>query len=359
MIISRTPFRVSFFGGGTDYPVWYLKHGGQVISTTIDKYCYLTLRHLPPFFEHNYRVVYSKMESVKCASEIKHPIVRETLKYLNFEKSLEIHHDGDLPARSGMGSSSSFTVGLLNALNALKGVMSDKMELATKAIHIEQNLVGDTVGSQDQTAAAFGGFNKIVFNKNGIIEVKPITIQTDRIKVLNDNLMLFYTGIMRTASNIAKEYVVDLTDKERYIFKMHEMVDEAQKILSSDRDIDEIGELMNINWQAKKKISAQISNSYIDKYYGKAIKAGALGGKITGAGGGGFLLFYVPKQFQVHVREALCDLLHIPFRFEFNGSQIIFYDPKVDDFRHIDDERECRDFNSFIELNKLTKDLAN
>ncbi|MCP3943379.1 MAG: kinase [Desulfobacteraceae bacterium] len=353
MIISRTPFRISFFGGGTDYPSWYLKNGGQVISSTIDKYCYLTLRYLPPFFEHHYRVVYSKMENVKQIKEIQHPIVREILQYLRFDRNLEIHHDGDLPARSGMGSSSSFAVGLLNALDALNGSISDKMDLATRAIHVEQDLVGDTVGSQDQTAVAFGGLNKIIFQKDGQIEVKPITIHMDRRKELNDNLMLFYTGIMRTASNIAKSYVTDIKEKERCIFQMHEMVDEAMKILSSDSDLSAFGELMNLNWQAKKRISEKISNSYIDGYYQKAMNAGALGGKITGAGGGGFLLFFVPKEQQANVREALCDLLHIPFRFEFNGSQIIFYDPNVDDFRHINDERECRDFNEFVELSKL------
>ena len=353
MIISRTPFRLSFFGGGSDYPEWYLKNGGQVISTTIDKYCYLTLRYLPPFFEHNIRVVYSIIESVKSFNEIQHPLVRETLGHLNFDQNLEIHHDGDLPARSGMGSSSSFTVGLLNALNALNGKISDKMELATTAIHIEQDLVGDIVGSQDQTAAAFGGLNKILFKKNGLIEVQPITISMDRIRSLNDNLMLFYTGIMRTASNIAKSYVVDLNKKEHCIRQMAEMVDEAVKILSSEQNLDTFGELMDLNWQAKKSISGSISNSYIDGYYQKATDAGGIGGKITGAGGGGFLLFYVPKENQEKVREALCDLIHIPFNFEFNGSQIIFYDAKVDDFRHIHDERECREFNGFIELSNL------
>lgn len=353
MIISRTPFRLSFFGGGSDYPEWYLKNGGQVLSTTIDKYCYLTLRYLPPFFEHNIRVVYSKIETVKKFNEIQHPLIRETLRHLNFNQNVEIHHDGDLPARSGMGSSSSFTVGFLNALNALNGKISDKMDLATTAMHIEQNLVGDTVGSQDQTAAAFGGLNKIVFNKNGLIEVKPLTISMDRIRSLNDNLMLFYTGIMRTASNIAKNYIVDMEKKEKCIHKMSEMVDEAVDIISSGQNLDAFGKLMDTNWNAKKSIAQDISNNYIDNYYQRAKAAGAIGGKITGAGGGGFLMFYVPKERQEQVREALCDLIHIPFNFEFNGSQIIFYDSQTDDFRHIYDERECRDFNGFVELKSL------
>lgn len=353
MIISRTPFRVSFLGGGTDYPDWYLKNGGQVLSTTIDKYCYLTLRYLPPFFEHRYRIVYSKMENVKKISDITHPIVRETLKHLKFDDNLEIHHDGDLPARSGMGSSSSFAVGLLNALNALQGRISDKMDLATQAIHIERDLVGDTVGSQDQTAAAFGGLNKIFFHKNGQIEVKPITIHMNRIQELNQNLMLFYTGIMRTASTIAQKYVIHLEEKKQHIERMHNMVDKGVKILTSDSCLSNFGDLLHQAWLSKKSIAKEISNPTVDRFYDSARKAGALGGKLTGAGGGGFLLLFVPKEDQEKVREALSELLWIPFKFDINGSQIIYYDPKVDDFRHINDERENREFECFRELNTL------
>lgn len=353
MIISRTPFRISFFGGGTDYPAWYLQNGGQVLSTTIDKYCYLTLRYLPPFFEHRYRIVYSKMENVKKIDEIAHPIVRETLRYLNFDDSLEIHHDGDLPARSGMGSSSSFTVGLLNALNALQGRLSERAELAKQSIHIERDLVGDTVGAQDQTAAAYGGLNKISFHKTGQIEVDPITIPINRSKELNQNLMLFYTGIMRTASNIAKKYVLNLDEKGQHINKMHDMVDEGIKILSSNSCLSSFGDLLHQAWLSKKSIAEEISNPIVDDFYERARKAGALGGKLTGAGGGGFLLLFVPEEAQQKVREALNGLLLIPFQFEINGSQIIFYDPKVDDFRHIEDEREHGEFECFRELKTL------
>ena len=353
MIISRTPFRISFFGGGTDYPAWYLQNGGQVLSTTIDKYCYLTLRYLPPFFEHKYRIVYSKMESVKKVEEIVHPIVRETLRCLKFKKGLEIHHDGDLPARSGMGSSSSFAVGLLNAINALQGRMSSKMDLATQAMHIERDLVGDTVGSQDQTAAAFGGLNRIVFHRSGQIEVQPITIHSDRLLELNENLMLFYTGIMRTASGVAKNYVEDIDQKEQHINRMHEMVDEGVQILTGNNCLCSFGDLLHQAWLSKKSISKDISNPVVDDIYERARRAGALGGKLTGAGGGGFFLMYVPKTAQSSVREALKELLLIPFRFDINGSQIIFYDPKVDDFDHIEDERDHMEFNCFRELHSL------
>ncbi|MFH1153437.1 MAG: kinase [Pseudomonadota bacterium] len=352
MIISRTPFRISFFGGGTDYPAWSRQHGGQVLSTTIDKYCYLTLRYLPPFFEHRYRVVYSKMENVKRVDEIMHPVVRETLRYLDFDTGLEIHHDGDLPARSGMGTSSSFTVGLLNAICALQGVVCGKMQLADQAIHIEQELVGDTVGSQDQAAVAFGGLNRIVFHKNGKVDVRPVSVSIDRINELNDNLMLFFTGVLRTASTIARQYVVDLERKEHLLRLMHQMVDTGIEILCSHRSLCSFGDLMHQGWLLKKSLSSEISNSCIDDVYGRALDAGALGGKITGAGGGGFMLLFVPRDDQARVREALGELLHIPFRFEGNGSQIIFHDPNVDDFRHIIDERDIRNFKCFTEMRR-------
>ncbi len=358
MIISRTPYRISFFGGGTDYPEWYMDYGGQVLSVTIDKYCYLTLRFLPPFFEHRYRVVYSQIETVKEIDEIWHPVVREALKHLSFNNSLEVHYDGDLPARSGMGSSSAFAVGLMNALNALSGKISYKQKLAEDAIHIEQNLVGDTVGSQDQTAAAYGGLNHIVFHKHsGKIEVRPLTLKKSRITELNDSLMLFFTGIMRTASDLAESYVVNLEEKAHCMTKMGEMVDEGMRILNSNSSLCDFGKLLDTAWQLKRSISPEISNSVIDDFYCRAKQAGAIGGKLTGAGGGGFLLLFVPPYLQCRVREALNDLLLVPFHFDFNGSQIIFYDPVVDDFKHILDERDNPNLRCFMELEKLKKEF--
>ena len=341
MIISKTPFRISFFGGGTDYPDWYMKHGGQVLSTAIDKYCYLTLRYLPPFFEHRIRVVYSRSESVKRVDEIQHPAVRETLRFMNFDKGLEIHHDGDLPARSGMGSSSSFTVGLLHSLYALRGVMCNKMRLAMESIHIEQEMIGETVGSQDQTAAAFGGLNHILFHHgSGEVEVRPLTIKRARMEELNDHRMLFYTGIMRNASDVAKSYVAGIEERERQLVRLGAMVDEGVEILLGGGDIRAFGELMHEAWRVKRELGGAVSNPTVDGLMARALDGGAIGGKVTGAGGGGFILLFVPPEDQKRVRAALGGLIHVPFKFDLGGSQIIFYDPHTDDFSHIEDERE-------------------
>lgn len=330
MIISRTPFRISFFGGGTDYPAWYLKHGGAVLATTIDKYCYITCRHLPPFFEHRYCVIYSKMEYCQTVSEIAHPAVREVLRYLNHERGLEIHHDGDLPARSGMGSSSAFTVGLLHALNALNGHMTSKKQLAVESIHIEQDLLKETVGSQDQVLAAYGGLNHISFLPNGEISVKPITILPERMRELNSNLMLFYTGVKRTASNIAESYVNGIEDRKRQLRLIKDLVDESVSILNSGQDITGFGELLREAWQAKRSLSSSVSNPHLDEIFDLAMSGGAIGGKLTGAGGGGFLLLFVPPSRQKQVREKLNKLIYVPFKFEFSGSQIIFFDQEED-----------------------------
>src|ERR1044072_2748467 len=271
MIISRTPFRLSFFCGGTDYTAWYRKHGGAVLATTIDKYCYITCRHLPPFFEHKYCVIYSKMEYCQRVDEILHPAVREVLQYLNCERGLEIHHDGDLPARSGMGSSSAFTVGLLHALYALNGHMAGKRQLAMESIHIEQELLKESVGSQDQVQAAYGGLNHINFLPNGEISVRPITISTSRMKELNSHLMLFYTGIKRTASNIAESYVNGIEDRKRQLRIMKDLVEESVSILNSDHDLTGFGELMHEAWLAKRSLSPSVSNSEVDEIYDQAI----------------------------------------------------------------------------------------
>jgi D-glycero-alpha-D-manno-heptose-7-phosphate kinase len=330
MIISRTPFRISFFGGGTDYPGWYRQHGGAVLATAIDKYCYLTCRYLPPFFEHRIRLVYSKIESCQEIEQIEHPAVREVLRYLEVDRGIEIHHDGDLPARSGMGSSSSFTVGLLNALYALKGKMCSQEKLALESIHIEQKMIKETVGSQDQVSAAYGGLNHILFYPNGQISVRPVTVASDRSQELNHHLMLFYTGIVRTASNVALSYVLDLEKKRRQLRIMKDLVDESLSILCSDVDINAFGELMHESWLAKKSLGENVTNKAVDDVYDAARAQGAVGGKLTGAGGGGFMLLFAPPDRHAAIRQTLKNLIHVPFRFDFQGSQIIFYDQEQD-----------------------------
>lgn len=330
MIISRTPFRISFFGGGTDYPAWYRQHGGAVLAATIDKYCYLNCRYLPPFFEHKFRVVYSKIENCHTIDEIAHPAVRAVLRHLNIERGVEIHHDGDLPARSGMGSSSAFTVGLLHAMRALKGQVSSKHQLAMESIYIEQEVLEETVGSQDQVSAAYGGLNHINFLPNGEVSVRPITISIERIRELDSHLMLFYTGIKRTASDVAESYVNNIDSRKRQLRILKDMVEEAVAIVSSQQDIAAFGELLNEAWQAKRSLSAKVSNSQVDDIYEQALAAGAIGGKLTGAGGGGFMLLFVPIDKQHQVKQKLNKLIHVPFKFEFSGSQIIFFDQEID-----------------------------
>lgn len=330
MIISRTPFRISFFGGGTDYPVWYRKYGGAVLATAINKYCYLTCRYLPPFFEHRFRVVYSNIENCQTIDEIGHPAVREVLRYLKMDRGVEIHHDGDLPARSGMGSSSSFTIGLLHALYALKGQMPNKQKLALEGIHVEQELLKENVGSQDQVLAAHGGFNHVTFHPDGEISVRPITITAERTKELNAHLMLFFTGIERTASDIAGSYVNNVDGKRRELRILKDLVDESVALLNSDRDIVSFGQLLHEAWQAKRGLSSKVSNSRVDQIYEAAVTVGAIGGKLIGAGGGGFILLFARPENQSKIRERLRDLIYVPFKFEYGGSQIIFFEPEED-----------------------------
>ena len=327
MIISKTPFRISFFGGGTDYPVWYRENQGAVLSTAIDKYCYITIRYLPPFFPHKHRIVYSKIEMVNDINEILHPAVRATLQFLNIDKGIEIHHDGDLPAKTGLGSSSSFTVGLLKSLYALKGVIPSKLQLAKEAIHIERDILKESVGAQDQVAAAFGGFNKINFNGKDEIKIEPITIGKERIKQLENHLMLFFTGFSRTASDIAKSQIENTPNKKRELSLMYQMVDEAIKILNEKGDIKDFGKLLHEAWLLKKSLTDKISTPEIDNIYEKALQAGALGGKLLGAGGGGFMVLFVPPENQPGVREKLKNLLEVKFHFENEGSKIIYYNP--------------------------------
>jgi D-glycero-alpha-D-manno-heptose-7-phosphate kinase len=330
MIITRTPFRLSFFGGGTDYPAWYRAHGGAVLATTIDKYCYITCRTLPPFFEHRIRIVYSRIEDRMTIEEIQHPAAREVLRFLNIVRGVEIHHDGDLPARSGMGSSSAFTVGLLSALHAIEGRMVSTEKLAEQGIHIEQNVLQETVGSQDQVCAAYGGFNHVLFSTSGDISVRPVILPPSRLEELNSSLMLFYTGIKRTAANVASTYVPNLDAKKRQLRLIREMVDEALEILCGSGDLADFGRLLNESWMAKRSLSDAVSCMAIDAMYGAAISAGAIGGKITGAGGGGFLMLFVPPDRRGEVRERLHDLLHVPFCFEPSGCRVIFFDSEKD-----------------------------
>ena len=328
MIITRTPFRISFFGGGTDYPGWFRRHGGAVLSTTIDKYCYISCRFLPPFFEHRHRIVYSKIENVRDIREIEHPAVRAVLDWMRWERGLEVHHDGDLPARSGLGSSSSFTVGLIHALNALLGRYVSKDELANQAIHVEQEVIGESVGSQDQVAAAFGGFNHVRFRHDGGFEVAPIILPRERQAELHRHLMLCFTGLSRYASEVAKSTIANLAAREAELQRMGQMVDEAIRVLATpSAPIAEFGRLLDEAWRHKRRLSDRVTTDEIDQLYETARSAGALGGKLMGAGGGGFMLLFVPPEAQAKVRARLAKLVHVPFEFESGGSKVVLYQP--------------------------------
>lgn len=331
MIITRTPFRVSFFGGGTDYPVWYDQNGGAVLSTAIDKYCYITCRYLPPFFEHKSRIVYSKMELVQTLDQIDHPSARECLRFMKIKQGVEIHYDGDLPARTGLGSSSSFTVGLLHGLYALKGVMPTKMQLALDAIHIEQEVLKENVGCQDQIAAAVGGFNMVEFGGAKHFRLTPVTLPSKRLESFQNHLMLYFTGFSRIASQIAAEQIKETPNKSQELTQMHQMVDEGVRILNSKTNINEFGKLLHQSWKLKRSLTSQISTPEIDEIYQAALEAGATGGKLLGAGGGGFMLIFARPAAQPRIKARLRKLLRVPFQFEASGSQVIFYSPaKVD-----------------------------
>ena len=324
MIISKTPYRISFFGGGSDYPSWYLKNGGKVLSTTIDKYIYVSGRFLPPFFNHKYRVVWSKLEIVNSVNEINHKAVREMLKYYKINDGLEIHYDGDLPARSGIGSSSVFVVGLMNLLKTYMNKKINEKNLAKQSIHFEQKVLKEVVGSQDQVAASFGGFNKILFKTNGDFNVNNLNIKKNTLKKLNKNLLLIYTGIKRNAHDIAKSYVNKLhSSKKNNILRIISYVDECEKILKKS-NIDDFGKLLHESWLEKKDLNSSVSNRKIDEIYNYAIKNGALGGKVLGAGGGGFILFYVPVEKQKVLLKNFKKLINVPFNFSNEGSSIIF-----------------------------------
>lgn len=325
MVITRTPFRISFFGGGTDYPVWYKENQGAVLATTINKYCYITCRYLPPFFPHKYRIVYSKVENVKKISEIEHPAVRAVMQFMKIDRGIVINHDGDLPAKSGLGSSSSFTVGLLHAFYALKGKMPTKRQLALDAIKIEQETLKENVGSQDQALAAFGGLNFIEFGDKDCLRVNPVTISPQRAELFHDHLMLFFTGFSRIASVVAEEQIKKTHSKKKELRMMLQMLHRALTILNSNSDLSGIGKLLHESWKIKRGLSSKISSPQIDEIYSVALRAGAIGGKLLGAGGGGFMLLLAKPEAQPKIRRALKNLLYVPFKFESVGSQIIFY----------------------------------
>ncbi|NBI84996.1 kinase [Lachnospiraceae bacterium] len=326
MIITQTPFRMSFFGGGTDFPGFYKEHGGAVISTTFDKYCYVNVRHLPRFFDYSTELSYARTERVTDVEDIEHPAIREAMKYLDMHE-IRLTYEADLPARSGLGTSSSFAVGMLNAFYALKGKYADKRKLADDAVYLERTLCKESGGIQDQIAASFGGFNRINFDADGY-SVNPVIISPERKAALNRNLMLFFTGFSRFSSDIQVSAEQNLKSKQGRLLEMKALVDDAERILTSKTSLDEFGRLLDYTWKLKRGFSDQVTTDSIDAVYEKAIRAGAIGGKLLGAGGGGFLLFYVIPERQEAIRAALQDLLYVPFEFETAGTRVIHYTPE-------------------------------
>lgn len=328
MIITKTPFRMSFFGGGTDMESFFNEYGGAVISTTFDKYCYVNVRHLPRFFDYSTELSYSKTERVTDIETIQHPAIRNAMKMLDMHE-IRLTYEADLPARSGLGTSSSFAVGMLNAFYALKGKYADKKKLADEAIYLERVLCHETGGWQDQIAASFGGFNRINFNTDGY-EVLPVIISPERKKQLNQNLLMFFTGFTRFSSEVQKANALSKTDKMAQLKEMLSLVDDAEKVLTDKySDLDEFGRLLDHTWRLKRQTGSAVSTNNIDELYEKGIRAGALGGKLLGAGGGGFLVFYVQPGKQDSVRYAMKDIMHIPFEFEEGGTRVIHYSPET------------------------------
>ena len=328
MIVIKTPFRISFFGGGTDYPAWYRSNGGHVLATSIDKYCYISCRKLPPFFDYKHRIAYSVIERVSSNHEIEHPAVRAVFEWANVAEGLEVHHDADLPARSGLGSSSTFTVGLIHALYTLRGQMVSQLQLAKTAIDIEQNHLHENVGSQDQITAAFGGFNRITFHQDDTFDVEPLMISQERKNLLNSHLMLFFTGFSRIADSIAKSKIENFSIRQKELNNISKMVERGMDILTSNQNpISDFGLLLDEAWLNKRALSNQVSNPQIDAIYDNAKMAGALGGKLLGAGGGGFMLLFVQPKNQNKVKEVLSDLVHVRFGFDNSGSRVVLYQP--------------------------------
>lgn len=327
MIITKTPFRMSFFGGGTDMESFFMEHGGAVLSTTFDKYCYVNVRHLPRFFDYTTELTYSKTERVNSLDNIQHPAIRNAMKMLDMHE-IRLTYEADLPARSGLGTSSSFAVGMLNAFYALKGKYADKKKLADEAIYLERVLCEEAGGWQDQIAASFGGFNRINFSADGY-EVLPLIISPDRKKQLNGNLMMFFTGFTRFSSDVQKANAASKKDKTAQLKEMCSLVDEAEKVLTDNSsDLDDFGRLLDHTWRLKRQTGSAVSTNSIDALYEKGIVAGALGGKLLGAGGGGFLVFYVQPEYQQAVKNAMNELMFIPFEFENGGTRVIHYSPE-------------------------------
>lgn len=328
MIITKTPFRMSFFGGGTDMESFFREYGGAVLSTTFDKYCYVNVRHLPRFFDYSTELSYAKIERVTDIKQINHPAVRNAMKMLDMHE-IRLTYEADLPARSGLGTSSSFAVGMLNAFYALKGKYADKKRLADEAIYLERVLCQEAGGWQDQIAASFGGMNRIEFNKDGTYDVKPIIIHPERKKQLNDNLLMFFTGFTRFSSDLQKANQAGYDEKIKLLQQMYTLVGDAERVLTDKHsDLDEFGRLLNHTWRLKRQTGGAITTNSIDALYEKGIAAGALGGKLLGAGGGGFLVFYVQPEKQATVKEAMKDLLYVPFQFEDGGTRVIHYTPE-------------------------------
>lgn len=343
MIITRTPYRISFFGGGTDYPLWFRENGGAVLATSINHYCYVSCRFFPPFFENLSRLVWSKIELVGDNSEIEHPAIRAVTQHLGLDDGLEIHHQGDLPARSGLGSSSAFTVGLLHALHALRGEMVSKEDLARTAIHVEQVLMKENVGVQDQIQTAFGGLNRIDISTNGSFHVRPVPLSDERLAQLESHVLLIYTGVSRTASEVVTAQLQAMGERKRELHEIRRLVDEALHLLHGHGDMGDLGRLLHESWLIKRSLSAKISPGFVDDIYARARAAGALGGKLLGAGGGGFIMLFVRPEDHLKVLQALSELLVVPIQFEAGGSQLVYYDP----VRYSRTARKRRDYRRY------------
>jgi D-glycero-alpha-D-manno-heptose-7-phosphate kinase len=326
MIISRTPYRVSFFGGGTDYPAWYKDNGGSILGSSIAYYCYIYGRALPPFFDHKYLISWSRIEKVNEINDIEHPVVRESIRCMNIEHGMEVQHHGDLPARSGLGSSSSFTASMLNMLHTLKGNVVTKDTLAKESIYLEQTILKENVGIQDQILTSYGGFNKISILPDGNFSVSPIPLSIKVKEQLESNVLMFYTGVSRLSSNISADVIKSVPKNKTDLLEMQKLVDVAIDLVTNGNNIDDFGYLLHETWKLKRSLASSISPDFVDEIYNKAILAGALGGKLLGAGGGGFIIFYVTSDMKEQVLQALKDLIVVPFKIEYDGARIMFYE---------------------------------